>query len=102
MGNSSAYHYYLAAEVVRADKYLFDPVRVDEPCPHPPSRPPSPVHSPAPSTASDARVIYDLLNTLPKPTPTDDASRDAREAVDEAFESLAALSALLGAVDSSS
>ncbi|THH09387.1 hypothetical protein EW145_g2041 [Phellinidium pouzarii] len=49
--------------------------------------------------ASDARVLYDLLILLPKPSPTNNTNRVAREAVDEAFESLAALSALLGAVD---
>ncbi|OCB86872.1 hypothetical protein A7U60_g6045 [Sanghuangporus baumii] len=67
----------------------------------PGSRPPSPVHPSIPNTASDARVMYDLLNMLPKPSPMDDASRVAREAVDEAFEALGALTALLGAVDSS-
>ncbi|EJD03115.1 uncharacterized protein FOMMEDRAFT_85559 [Fomitiporia mediterranea MF3/22] len=67
----------------------------------PGSRPPSPVHAPVPSTASDARVVYDLLNMLPRPSPTVEANRIAREAVDEAFEALGALTALLGAVDSS-
>ncbi|KAI5123678.1 hypothetical protein M0805_001706 [Coniferiporia weirii] len=63
------------------------------------SRPPSPTHGPTPSAASDARVLYDLLSLLPKPSPTDDASRVAREAVDEAFEVLATLSALLSAIE---
>ena len=45
-------------------------------------------------------MLYDLLNMLPKPAPTDEASKVAREAVDEAFEALGALTALLGAVDS--
>ncbi|KAH8119255.1 hypothetical protein DFH11DRAFT_432857 [Phellopilus nigrolimitatus] len=66
----------------------------------PGSRPPSPTHPSATSTASDARVLYDLLSLLPKPSPTNDANRIAREAVDEAFEALAALNALLGAIDS--
>jgi len=44
-------------------------------------------------------VLYDLLSLLPKPTPSNDANRVAREAVDEAFEALSALTALLGAVD---
>lgn len=45
-------------------------------------------------------MLYDLLSLLPKPAPTDEANRVAREAVDEAFEALAALTALLGAIDS--
>lgn len=66
----------------------------------PGSRPPSPSHVFIPNAASDARVLYDLLSLLPKPVPSDEANRVAREAVDEAFEALAALTALLGAIDS--
>lgn len=65
----------------------------------PGSRPPSPTYHSIPSTASDARVVYDLLSLLPKPVATNDATRVAQEAVDEAFEALAALNALFGAVD---
>lgn len=67
----------------------------------PGSRPPSPLHGSIPGAAADARVLYDLLSTLPKPAPTNDTNRVAREAVDEAFESLGALTALLGAIDNS-
>lgn len=65
----------------------------------PGSRPPSPTYHSIPNTAADARVVYDLLSLLPKPVATNAATRVAREAVDEAFEALAALNALLGAVD---
>ena len=65
----------------------------------PGSRPPSPLHAPVPTTAADARILYDLLTLLPKPTPTSTDNRIAREAVDEAFEALAALTALLGAIE---
>ena len=66
----------------------------------PGSRPPSPTHAVTPTAAADARVLYDLLSLLPKPVRNSDDNRVAREAVDEAFEALAALTALLGAIDS--
>ncbi|KAH9942512.1 uncharacterized protein BXZ73DRAFT_88060 [Epithele typhae] len=65
----------------------------------PPSRPPSPpsTASRGPTVASDARSLLDLLNQLPKPS-TKEQTRLAREAVDEAFDGLAALLALLEAI----
>lgn len=66
------------------------------------SRPPSPTHVIVPNTVADARVVNELLSQLPKPMVTDDASLIAHEAVDEAFEALSALTALLGAVDTTS
>ena len=65
----------------------------------PSSRPPSPVAVLVPTAADDARVVFDLLSTLPKPMPSNDVNRVAREAVDEAFDALAALSALLAALE---
>ena len=65
----------------------------------PSSRPPSPISVVTPTTAADARVVYDLLSTLPKPSPSNDVNKVAREAVDEAFEALAALGALLAAIE---
>ncbi|TFK44519.1 hypothetical protein BDQ12DRAFT_641238 [Crucibulum laeve] len=69
----------------------------------PPSRPPSPplVSLPA-SAAADARALYELLNTLPRPGGGSEASRLAREAVDEAFEGLKALPILLDAIQNKS
>lgn len=61
----------------------------------PPSRPPSPPSIPIPSTtAADARALYDLLSLFPRPVA---ANQLAREAVDEAFDGLKALVALLEA-----
>ena len=59
----------------------------------PPSRPPSPpgAVTKAPSAASDARALYDLLNTLPRPT----SDQLAHEAVGDAFDSLSGTVALL-------
>ncbi|KZP34235.1 hypothetical protein FIBSPDRAFT_809321 [Athelia psychrophila] len=59
----------------------------------PPSRPPSPpsVHVPS-TTAADARTLYDLLSLFPRPVA---ANKLACEAVDEAFDGLKALVALL-------
>lgn len=66
----------------------------------PPSRPPSPPIAAIPASASaDAQALFDLLNTLPRPSADKEATRLAREAVDEAFDALRALSALLDAVD---
>jgi hypothetical protein len=60
----------------------------------PPSRPPSPPTAPPPCPAMDARTLYNLFNVLPR--PNEDARYAlAKEAVDEAFGSLAALCALL-------
>lgn len=61
----------------------------------PPSRPPSPPSVQVPSTAAaDARALYDLLSLLPRPVA---ANQLAHEAVDEAFDGLKALRALLEA-----
>lgn len=65
----------------------------------PPSRPPSPPIVAVPASASgDARALFDLLNTFPRPSAEREDTRLAREAVDEAFEALGALSALLDAI----
>lgn len=57
----------------------------------PPSRPPSPPLAGGKSTlAGDAKALYDLLAMLPRPTET-----LAREAVDDGYESLSALVALV-------
>ncbi|GJE92289.1 hypothetical protein PsYK624_084430 [Phanerochaete sordida] len=57
----------------------------------PPSRPPSPLsNTRVPAVASDARALYELLNLIPRP-----AKELAREAVQDGFDSLSALVALL-------
>ncbi|THH16186.1 hypothetical protein EW146_g4412 [Bondarzewia mesenterica] len=62
----------------------------------PPSRPPSPhTERITPSIITDARLLYDLLSTLPRPTGDSERSRFAREAVDDAFTQLKSLIALL-------
>lgn len=65
----------------------------------PPSRPPSPpaVHV-ASTTAADARTLYDLLSFFPRPVAT---NKLACEAVDEAFDGLKALIALLDSIHTS-
>ncbi|KAI0645964.1 hypothetical protein C8Q79DRAFT_910078 [Trametes meyenii] len=66
----------------------------------PPSRPPTPP-SPGlrgPTVASDARALYNLLDQLPKPSQDKEQTRLAREVVDEAFEGLSALIALLESI----
>lgn len=56
----------------------------------PPSRPPSPINgSKTSSAAGDARALYDLLSTIPRPT-----NDLPREVVCDAFDSLSALVAL--------
>ena len=66
----------------------------------PPSRPPSPPINGAPASVSaDAQALFDLLSTLPRPSAGKEATRLARDAVDEAFDALEALSVLLGAID---
>lgn len=65
----------------------------------PPSRPPSPPPQPAPATVdADARALYDLLTTLPRPCSDKETTRLAREVVDDAFEGLEAFPPLLEAV----
>ncbi|KAG6866641.1 hypothetical protein C0991_000751 [Blastosporella zonata] len=65
----------------------------------PPSRPPSPPSLCAPaSAAADARALFDLLSLLPLPVGNKESTRLAREVVDDAFEGLKALPALLDAV----
>ncbi|KAG6821044.1 hypothetical protein H0H93_007934 [Arthromyces matolae] len=65
----------------------------------PPSRPPSPPTLIIPATAAaDARALFDLLNLLPRPEGNRESTRLAREVVDDAFDGLQALPALLDAV----
>ncbi|KAF8160933.1 hypothetical protein B0H34DRAFT_766044 [Crassisporium funariophilum] len=65
----------------------------------PPSRPPSPPAAAVPATASaDCRALYDLLILLPRPSSGQESTRLAKEAVDEAFEGLRTLPALLDGV----
>ncbi|KAJ7039209.1 hypothetical protein C8F04DRAFT_1087512 [Mycena alexandri] len=65
----------------------------------PPSRPPSPPSVPTPtSTAVDARVLCELLGTLPRPAADTGSARLANEAIEEAFDGLKALLPLLEAV----
>ena len=62
----------------------------------PPSRPTSPHVQPViASTAADAHALFELLCQLPRPTGENECIRLAREAVDEAFDSLKALGGLL-------
>lgn len=61
-----------------------------------PSRPSSPPDiSVTPSAATDARALYELMVLLPRPSAECDATRVAREAVDEALSGLTALATLL-------
>jgi cation transporter-like permease len=65
----------------------------------PPSRPPSPPIPAVPASASaDAQALFEQLNLLPRPSADKEATRLAREAVDEAFDALKALSVLLDAI----
>lgn len=67
--------------------------------PSPASRPPSPpTLAVPPSTAGDARALYELLNSLPRPAAGKSVSTLASEAVDEAFNGLKALPPLCDAV----
>lgn len=62
----------------------------------PPSRPTSPHVQPViASTAADAHALFELLCQLPRPTGENESIRLAREAVDEAFNSLKLLGDLL-------
>ncbi|KAI0744240.1 hypothetical protein C8Q80DRAFT_1185765 [Daedaleopsis nitida] len=66
----------------------------------PPSRPPTPP-SPAsrgPTVAGDARALYNLFTQLPKPSSDKVQTRLAREVVDEAFDGLSCLIALLESI----
>ena len=64
----------------------------------PPSRPPSPPTFALPNVAADAKALYDLLVFLPRPSAAQGPARLAKEAVDEAFEGLRTLPALLDAI----
>lgn len=64
----------------------------------PPSRPPSPPAFALPSVAADAKALYDLLVFLPRPSAAQGPTGLAKEAVDEAFEGLRTLPALLDAI----
>ncbi|KAH7909975.1 hypothetical protein BJ138DRAFT_1114532 [Hygrophoropsis aurantiaca] len=69
----------------------------------PPSRPPSPPNVATFSTAAaDARALYELLLLMPRPALDNDATRVAREAVDEAYADLKSLGTLLESVGSPS
>lgn len=63
----------------------------------PPSRPPSPPYTQLTTAAADARALHNLLSLLPRPVA---ANKLACEAVDEAFDGLKALAALLEATRS--
>ncbi|KIJ67873.1 hypothetical protein HYDPIDRAFT_83895 [Hydnomerulius pinastri MD-312] len=66
----------------------------------PPSRPPSPPSIVVTSTAAaDARALHELMLLLPRPPADSEATKVAREAVDEAFADLKALAPLLEAAD---
>ncbi|KAG2146466.1 uncharacterized protein EDB93DRAFT_1086371 [Suillus bovinus] len=66
----------------------------------PPSRPSSPPNiSVTPSAAADARALLELMILLPRPSAGCDATRVAREAVDEALSDLTALVTLLENID---
>lgn len=66
----------------------------------PPSRPASPPNiSVTPSAAADARALHELMVLLPRPFAECDATRVAREAVDEALSDLTALATLLENID---
>ncbi|KAK7472923.1 hypothetical protein VKT23_001028 [Stygiomarasmius scandens] len=65
----------------------------------PSSRPPSPQNNmssalTSPSSAADARALYELLQCLPLPDAEKEASSFAREAIDEAMNALRALANL--------
>lgn len=63
------------------------------------SRPPSPPFPVVPSaTSADARALFDLLNMLPRPDEAKQTTRLAREAVDEAYDGLKALSPFIDLV----
>ena len=64
----------------------------------PPSRPPSPPAFALPSVAADAKALHDLLAFLPRPSAAQGPTGLAKEAVDEAFEGLRTLPALLDAI----
>lgn len=67
----------------------------------PPSRPPSPPGASnvrGSSVAADCRALYDLLKLLPRPSADKETTRLAREAVDEGFDALSSLTALLEAI----
>ncbi|KAI0762127.1 hypothetical protein BD413DRAFT_616618 [Trametes elegans] len=66
----------------------------------PPSRPPTPP-SPGlrgPTVSADARALFNLLQQLPRPSQDKQQTRLAREAVDEAFDGLSSLIALLESI----
>ncbi|KAI0820034.1 hypothetical protein BC628DRAFT_1331289 [Trametes gibbosa] len=66
----------------------------------PPSRPTTPP-SPGlrgPTVATDARALYNLFEQLPKPSKDKEQTRLAREVVDEAFDGLSSLIALLESI----
>ena len=63
-----------------------------------PPSPPAPAPPRGPTVAADARALYNLLMQLPRPAGDKAQTRLAREVVDEAFDGLSALIALLEAI----
>ncbi|KAI0692747.1 hypothetical protein C8T65DRAFT_72449 [Cerioporus squamosus] len=63
-----------------------------------PPSPPSPAAPRGPTVAADARAFYNLLTQLPRPSGEKEHTRLAREVVDEAFDGLSALIALLESI----
>jgi hypothetical protein len=69
----------------------------------PPSRPPSPpMIALYASAAADCKALHELLVSLPRPSAEHASTRLAREAVDEAFEGLRTMPALLEAAKNKS
>ncbi|RDX42055.1 hypothetical protein OH76DRAFT_1411509 [Lentinus brumalis] len=67
-----------------------------------PPSPPAPVVPRGPTVAADARAFYNLLTQIPRPSGEKEHTRLAREVVDEAFDGLSALIALLESIQVSS
>ncbi|RPD54760.1 hypothetical protein L226DRAFT_611195 [Lentinus tigrinus ALCF2SS1-7] len=63
-----------------------------------PPSPPSPAAPRGPTVAADARALYNLFALLPRPSGDKAQTRLAREVVDEAFDGLSALIALLESI----
>jgi hypothetical protein len=72
----------------------------------PPSRPPSPPGAMGlagrSTVAGDAKALFDLLNTLPRPAADKEATKLAHEAVDEVFDALQSLVTVIDAVQQAS
>lgn len=68
----------------------------------PSSRPPSPTMTATSTSSADARALYDLFNLLPRPDAAKPTTQLAREAVDEAYDDIAAMPKFFDDVYSSS